>query len=64
NGLRDSNAIRGDFDLLNLSQKSTSVRYYSGWVNEDKANLSLTVVPHELPKNPKPNPLKTLANKL
>jgi hypothetical protein len=54
--------MRGDFDLLNLTGKSTSVRYYSGWVDADKINVSLTVVPHELPENPQPNPLNSLAN--
>lgn len=63
-GIRSSNTIRGDFDLLNLTRKSTSVRYYSGWVDEDKINLSLTVVPHELPENPQPNPINSLANQL
>lgn len=59
---RNLNALRGDFDLLNLSKTSTSVKYYSGWVDEDKVNLSLTVVPHELAKNPQPNPLTSFAN--
>ncbi|HEY9596069.1 MAG TPA: hypothetical protein V6D33_00165 [Cyanophyceae cyanobacterium] len=61
---RDLNALRGDFDLLNLSKTSTSVKYYSGWVDEDKVNLSLTVVPYELPKNTQPNPLTSFANQL
>lgn len=63
-GIRSSNAIRGDFDLQNLTRKSTSVRYYSGWVDEDKINLSLTVVPHEFPEKPQPNPINSLANQL
>jgi hypothetical protein len=28
------NAIRGDFDLLKLTPKSTTVKYYSGWVDQ------------------------------
>jgi hypothetical protein len=64
NGVRESNTIRGDFDLLNLSQKSTSVRHYSGWVDQDKINLALTIVGHELPENPQPNPLNSLVNQL
>jgi hypothetical protein len=62
NGMPSSNAMRGDFDLLNLTGKSTSVRYYSGWVDADKINVSLTVVPHELPENPQSNPLNSFAN--
>ena len=61
NGQINWNAIRGDLELLNLSQKSTSVKYYSGWVNEDKLKPYLTVVPQERPQNPQPNPLKAIA---
>jgi len=56
--------MRGDFDLLNLSPKSTSVKYYSGWVDEDKLNPYLTVVPQERPQNPQPNPLISIADQL
>jgi hypothetical protein len=63
-GLINSNAIRGDLDLLNLTKKSTTVRYYSGWVDEAKINPYLKVVPQERPKNPQPNPLKSVADNL
>jgi hypothetical protein len=58
------NAIRGDLDLLSLSQKSTSVKYYSGWVDEEKLNPYPTVIPQERPTNPQPNPLKAVAKQL
>lgn len=58
------NAMRGDLDLLNLSAKSTSVRYYSGWVDEDKLQPYLTVVPQEKVQNPQPNPLEAIATQL
>lgn len=58
------NAIRGDLDLLELSQKSTSVKYYSGWVDEEKLNPYLSVVPQERPENPQPNPLASIAKQL
>lgn len=58
------NAMRGELDLLNLSPKSTSIKYYSGWVNEDKLNPYLTVLPQERPKNPQPNPLNSIAEQL
>lgn len=61
NGQINWNAIRGDLELLNLSQKSTSVKYYSGWVDEDKLKPYLTVVPQERPQNPQPNPLEAIA---
>ncbi len=51
------NAMRGDLELLELSSESTRLKYYSGWVDETKLQPYLTVVPQELPPNPKPNPL-------
>jgi hypothetical protein len=50
------NAIRGDLELLNLSPKSTSVRYYSGWVNENLLSPYLSVLPQKRPQNPQLNP--------
>ncbi|MDP5339679.1 MAG: hypothetical protein NWQ28_14040, partial [Nodularia sp. (in: cyanobacteria)] len=50
-------AMRGDLELLELSSESTRLKYYSGWVDETKLQPYLTVVPQELPPNPKPNPL-------
>lgn len=58
------NAMRGDLDLLSLSAKSTSVRYYSGWVDETLLQPYLTVVPQEPPANPQPNPLDAIAKQL
>jgi len=55
---RNLNAIRGDLDLLQLSPTSTSVRYYSGWLDEARIKPYLTVVPQERPKKVKPNPLE------
>ncbi len=60
----DSNAIRGDFDLLNLSRKSTSVKYYSGWVDEANIKLYLTIVPQERLEASRPNPLEAIAKQL
>ena len=60
----NSNAMRGDFDLLNLSRKSTRVKYYSGWVDEANIKLYLTVVPQERPDASRPNPLEALAKQL
>ena len=63
-GLINSKAIRGDLDLLNLTKKSTSVRYYSGWVDEAKINPYLTVVPQGQPENRQPNPLESITDNL
>ncbi|MBW4617335.1 MAG: hypothetical protein KME21_29780 [Desmonostoc vinosum HA7617-LM4] len=58
------NAMRGDLELLQLTPKSTSIKYYSGWVDEAKLQPYLTVVPQEQPKNPQPNPLNAIIKQL
>ncbi len=51
-------AIRGDLELINLTKNSTSVKYYSGWVNDNLLDPYLTILPRKQPKNMEPNPLK------
>ncbi|WP_017317685.1 hypothetical protein [Mastigocladopsis repens] len=58
------NAIRGDLELLNISPKSTKVKYASGWVDETQLNPYLTVLPQKPSPNPQPDPLKALAKQL
>ncbi|MBW4634878.1 MAG: hypothetical protein KME30_24105 [Iphinoe sp. HA4291-MV1] len=58
------NAIRGDLELLNLSPKSTRVKYDSGWVDETKLNPYLIILPQERSQNPQPNPIETIAKQL
>ena len=58
------NAMRGDLELLQLSAKSTSVKYYSGWVDAAKLQPYLTVVPQKQPQNPQTNPLAAKVNEL
>jgi hypothetical protein len=58
------NAMRGDLELLQLSPKSTSVKYYSGWVDQAKLQPYLIVVPQERPKNSQPNPLAAIIKQL
>lgn len=60
----NSNTIRGDLELLNLSQKSTSVKYYSGWIDEANIQLYLTTVPQDYPDVYRPNPLDAIAKQL
>ncbi len=59
---RNANAIRGDLQLLKISPNSTSVKYYSGWVDETKLNPYLTVLPQTRSQNPQPNPLKNIGS--
>ncbi|MEL6158341.1 MAG: hypothetical protein AAFR18_03895 [Cyanobacteria bacterium J06627_32] len=60
----DNNAIRGDFDLLSLTNDETKVRYYSGWVEGDEIEVYPTVKPVEPPAEIKPNPLVEKAENL
>ena len=63
-GQFNHNAIRGDLELLKLTKNSTSVKYYSGWVDESLLNPYISVVPQQQPQNPQPNPLKSVAEQL
>jgi hypothetical protein len=60
----NSFAIRGDFDLLNLSEKSTSVKYYSGWIDDANIKLYLTTLPQERPDVVKISPLDAIVQQL
>ena len=60
----DNDAIRGDFDLLDLTVEGTKVRYHSGWVNSDKLEVYPSLRPVTLPKQIKPNPLIEMASDL
>ncbi|WP_414756468.1 hypothetical protein [Anabaena sp. CCY 9910] len=58
------NTMRGDLELLDLSAKSTKVKYYSGWVDDTGLKPYLTVIPQTRPQNPQPNPLAAVAKEL
>ncbi len=60
----DNDAIRGDFDLLDLTLEGTKVRYYSGWVNSDKLEVYPSLRPVTQPQQIKPNPLTKMASDL
>ena len=55
-------AMRGDLELLQLTPQSTTVKYYSGWVDENLLAPVLSVVPQTRPQNPQPNPLLAKVN--
>lgn len=55
--IQDTNAIRGDLELLELTQDSTTVKHYSGWVDDDLLQPYITIVPQEQSPSNKPNPL-------
>jgi hypothetical protein len=60
----DSNAIRGDFDLLDITSDSTKVRHYSGWVDGSDLSVYPTVVSVDSLTRSKPNPLVEMAASL
>ncbi len=60
----DSNAIRGDFDLLDITSDSTQVRHYSGWVEGNELSVYPTVIAVSPSTRPKPNPLMDMAANL
>ena len=60
----NSYAIRGNLDLLSLSEKSTSVKYYSGWIDDTDIKLYLTTMPQERPNVAQPNPLEAIVPRL
>lgn len=60
----NSYAIRGDFDLLKIEQKSTSVKYYSGWIDDKNIKLYLTTMPQERPNIAKQNSLDAIVQRL
>ncbi|MEL7357923.1 MAG: hypothetical protein AAFN40_15305 [Cyanobacteria bacterium J06560_6] len=57
----DSNTIRGEFDLLALTDDTTKVRYYSGWIEGDNIDVYPTVLPAEQLAESAPNPLTKMA---
>ena len=64
----DNYAIRGEFDLLELTDDATKVRYYSGWIEGDEVDVYPTVVPVETTAKDMAkdtaNPLTEMAAKL
>lgn len=53
----NSASIRGDLDLINISQSSTEIKYYSAWVDSKLLTPYLTLIPAPKFDQTKPNPL-------
>ncbi|MBE9064503.1 hypothetical protein [cf. Phormidesmis sp. LEGE 11477] len=60
----DNHAVRGDFDLLEITSDSTQVHHYSGWVESADLAVYPTVVSVESPTEYAPNPLTEMATNL
>ncbi|MGK7938873.1 MAG: hypothetical protein AB4062_01675 [Crocosphaera sp.] len=51
-------ALRGNLELIKLTKTSTSVNYYSGWVDDSLLQPYLTIIPIQESQNMNPNPLE------
>ncbi len=60
----DHNALRGDLELLELTENTTKVKYYSAWVEDSLLQPYLTLVPHNISAQTKPNPLLEIESSL
>ena len=60
----DHKAIRGDLELLELTENTTKVKHYSAWVEDTLLQPYLTLVPHNIPAQTKPNPLLEVESSL
>lgn len=50
-------AIRGNLDLLNLTDTSTQVKHYSAWVEDQNLTPYVTLIPYSHLPSPNNNPL-------
>lgn len=50
-------AIRGNLDLLSLTETSTKVKHYSAWVDDQNLTPYVTLIPHEFSQPQRENPL-------
>lgn len=53
-------ALRGNLELIKLTKTSTSVKYYSGWVDDSLLEPYLTILPVENLQSVNSNPLEKL----
>ena len=60
----DHKALRGDLELLELTENTTEVNYYSAWVEDTSLQPYLTLIPHNIPAQTKPNPLLEIKSSL
>ncbi|AFY36817.1 hypothetical protein Lepto7376_0379 [[Leptolyngbya] sp. PCC 7376] len=63
-GILDANALRGELDLIDMTSESTTVQYFSGWVEESQLEPYFTVIPSRKSQPATPNPLEAIAPNL
>ncbi|ACB00654.1 MULTISPECIES: hypothetical protein [Cyanophyceae] len=63
-GIQDLNALRGDLTLFALDLDSTTVDYFSGWVDDALLEPDFTLVPSEKKPITTESPLKAIATEL
>ena len=60
----DHNALRGDLELLELTEATTKVRYYSAWVEDTMLQPYLIIVPEVRSPQSRSNPLLEIKSKI
>jgi len=60
----DTQAIRGDLEILELTRNKTKVKYYSAWVEDSLLKPYITIVPQADVSSEQPNPLLEIKSQL
>ena len=63
NNRQEINAVRGDLDLLELTEDLTKVKHYSGWIEDSLLTPYLTIIPQAQSSPEQPNPLEYIRSK-
>lgn len=60
----DNRAIRGDLELLELTESNTKLKHYSAWVDDNLLRPYLTIAPQARPNETQLNPLLEIQSEL
>lgn len=60
-GIQDVNVMRGNFELIELTSLGTTVRHFSGWVEDSQLEPKFEVIPSRKVQGTTPNPVKAIA---
>ncbi|MGB2925457.1 MAG: hypothetical protein WBB82_09160 [Limnothrix sp.] len=63
-GLQNTNAMRGRFELLSLTSDETRVKYFSGWVDDELLEPYFVVLPSDKQPIKTPDPIEAIAPNL
>jgi hypothetical protein len=51
-------AVRGNLELINLTQDTVNLKYYSAWVDDNLLSPYLAIIPDQYPQTSQPDPLE------